>query len=142
MKEIVKQYTNGEVTVVWQPDKCIHSTICFRELPEVFDPNKRPWVDATGASTERIVAQVQRCPSGALSFFMNSGETEEPPPRMQVSAEVVPNGRLLIHGTLTLKLKTGEEVIRNETTAFCRCGGSANPPFCDGTHAKTGFKDE
>lgn len=140
MNEIVKKYTNGEVTIVWQPAKCIHSTICFRELPEVFDPNKRPWINATGASTERIVAQVRRCPSGALSFFMNSGEIEEPQPLMQVSAEVVPNGPLLIHGSLTLKLKTGEEVARNGTTAFCRCGGSANPPFCDGTHARIGFK--
>ena len=142
MKEVIKNYTNGEVTVVWQPARCIHSTICFRELPEVFDPNKRPWVNALGATTETIVAQVRRCPSGALSFFMNSGEIAEPEPQKQSTAEVVPNGPLLIHGTLKLILKSGEEVVNTGTTAFCRCGGTANPPFCDGTHAKIGFKDE
>jgi uncharacterized Fe-S cluster protein YjdI len=142
MTEIIKNYTNGEVTVVWQPSKCIHSTICFRELPEVFNPNKRPWVNASGANTETIVAQVRRCPSGALSFFMNSGEIKEPVAETQMSAEVVPNGPLLIYGTVTLKLKSGVEVIKTGTTAFCRCGGSASAPYCDGTHAKIGFRDE
>jgi uncharacterized Fe-S cluster protein YjdI len=142
MTEIIKNYTNGEVTVVWQPSKCIHSTICFRELPEVFNPNKRPWVNAAGANTETIVAQVRRCPSGALSFFMNSGEIKEPVAETQMSAEVVPNGPLLIYGTVTLKLKSGVEVIKTGTTAFCRCGGSASAPYCDGTHAKIGFRDE
>ena len=142
MNEIVKNYTNGEVTVVWQPGKCIHSTICFRELPEVFNPNKRPWVNAAGANTETIVAQVRRCPSGALSFFMNSGEIREPVAETQMSAEVVPNGPLLIHGTVRVKLKSGVEVIKTGTTAFCRCGGTTSAPYCDGTHAKIGFKDE
>jgi uncharacterized Fe-S cluster protein YjdI len=63
-----KTYTNGEVTVVWQPHLCAHSTICFRGLPAVFDPRRRPWVDCSAASTEAIVNQVKRCPSGALSI--------------------------------------------------------------------------
>ena len=77
MSEIIKRYTNGEVTVIWQPAKCIHSTICFRGLPEVFDPGKRPWVNAQGASTERIVDQINQCPSGALSYYMNSEESDQ-----------------------------------------------------------------
>ncbi|HYV02956.1 MAG TPA: (4Fe-4S)-binding protein [Blastocatellia bacterium] len=142
MSEIVKKYTNGEVTIVWQPAKCIHSTICFRELPDVFDPNKRPWVNSQGADTATIVAQVRRCPSAALSYYMNCGETAEPERDLQIGAEVVPNGPLLIHGELKLTLKNGQLMTRTGTTAFCRCGGTATPPFCDGTHAKIGFKDE
>jgi len=65
------KYTNGEVTVVWKPDTCIHSRICWTELKEVFDPAKRPWVNMAGGSTERIIEQVRKCPSGALSYFMN-----------------------------------------------------------------------
>jgi CDGSH-type Zn-finger protein len=106
------------------------------------DPKKRPWVNALGATTETIVAQVRRCPSDALSVLMNCGEIAEPEPQEQISGEVVPNGSLLIHGRLKLKLTRGEEVVKTGTTAFCRCGGSANSPFCDGTHAKIGFKDE
>jgi uncharacterized Fe-S cluster protein YjdI len=71
MKDIIKKYTNGEVTVIWQPSKCIHSTICFQGLPEVFDPQKRPWVTIEGASTNQIFDQVKECPSGALSIQTN-----------------------------------------------------------------------
>jgi uncharacterized Fe-S cluster protein YjdI len=75
MKEITKKYSNAEVTVIWKPNLCIHSTICFNGLPKVFDPQARPWVNVEGASTEEIVDQVKECPSGALSYHMNDEET-------------------------------------------------------------------
>jgi len=74
MKEIIKKYTNGEIAVVWEPSKCIHSTICFKGLPEVFDPSKRPWVTIEGASTNQIINQVKGCPSGALSIQTNESK--------------------------------------------------------------------
>lgn len=77
MKEITKKYSNGEVTVIWKPNLCIHSTICFNGLPQVFDPKGRPWVNIEGASTGEIVDQVKSCPSGALSYYMNIEETEK-----------------------------------------------------------------
>jgi uncharacterized Fe-S cluster protein YjdI len=77
MKEIIKKYTNGEVTVIWQPDMCIHSTICFNGLPQVFDPQKRPWVNIDGASTTEIIDQVKACPSGALNYQMNISKENE-----------------------------------------------------------------
>lgn len=67
-------YTNGEVTVVWQPKLCQHSGNCVRGLPSVFDYKKRPWVDANGATTEQIINQVNKCPSGALTFIINDDE--------------------------------------------------------------------
>jgi uncharacterized Fe-S cluster protein YjdI len=69
--EVKRKYSNGEVTIVWKPDLCIHAANCFNELPEVFAPWDRPWVHPEGASTERIIQQVKRCPSGALSFIRN-----------------------------------------------------------------------
>ena len=80
MKDITKKYTNGEVTIVWKPSTCIHSTICWKRatgLPEVFNPMERPWIKPEGASTERIVEQVKKCPSGALNYFFNAEENEE-----------------------------------------------------------------
>jgi uncharacterized Fe-S cluster protein YjdI len=74
MKDITKKYSNGAVTVIWQPAKCIHSTICFNGLPEVFDPQKRPWVNIEGATTEQIVNQVKECPSGALTYELNDAK--------------------------------------------------------------------
>lgn len=67
-KEVIKRYTNGEITVIWQPSLCVHSAICFRGLPAVFDPRRRPWVVLDGQATDAVVAQVEECPSGALSF--------------------------------------------------------------------------
>ena len=67
-KEIIKRYSNGEITVVWQPSLCVHSAICARGLPKVFDPRRRPWVILEGFDSETIVNQVERCPSGALSI--------------------------------------------------------------------------
>lgn len=65
---MTKRYSNGEVTIIWKPELCVHSGICATGLPAVFDPKRRPWVDASAASTQEIVDQVRRCPSGALSM--------------------------------------------------------------------------
>lgn len=142
MKDNTRHYTNGEVTVVWQPEVCIHSRVCFSNLPEVFDPRQRPWVNIAGADTARIVAQVQQCPSGALSFFMND---EAPAAGRNPAAEAgnlvepVPNGPLLVHGNLTVKDAQGQKTSKSKVTAFCRCGLSNNKPYCDGSHVAGGF---
>lgn len=63
-------YSNGEVTIVWKPDLCIHSGNCVRGLPEVFKPKEKPWITPEGSNTQRMIEQVKKCPSGALSYFM------------------------------------------------------------------------
>jgi uncharacterized Fe-S cluster protein YjdI len=70
-EDVYKEYTNGEVTVVWQSIKCIHSRVCCTGLPEVFDPMKRPWINVHAASTEKIKKQVDLCPTGALCWYEN-----------------------------------------------------------------------
>ncbi|MEI9934207.1 MAG: (4Fe-4S)-binding protein [Ferruginibacter sp.] len=62
------KYSNHEITVIWKPNMCIHSTHCFSGLLEVFDPRKKPWIDLTKAETNRIIEQIKKCPSGALSY--------------------------------------------------------------------------
>ena len=69
------KYSNAEVTILWQPNKCIHSGICFRGLPTVFDPRKKPWINPEEASMQAIVEQVKKCPSGALSILNSSTAT-------------------------------------------------------------------
>jgi uncharacterized Fe-S cluster protein YjdI len=63
-----RRYTNGEVTILWQPKLCVHCGICARGLPQVFKPNERPWVTPENATTQQLVEQVGKCPSGALSI--------------------------------------------------------------------------
>lgn len=71
-----RQYTNGEITVFWIPSKCIHATTCFRELIEVFNPGRRPWVIMDGAPTRRITEVVNKCPTQAITWKYNKDLTE------------------------------------------------------------------
>lgn len=69
--DVTKHYTNGEITVVWKSALCAHSTICWKGLINVFNPKEHPWIKIDGASSNEITEQVKKCPSGALSFFVN-----------------------------------------------------------------------
>ena len=66
-----KEYTNGEVTVIWKAELCKHAGICVKTLPNVYKPKERPWINAENGSTEELIAQIQKCPSGALTYRMN-----------------------------------------------------------------------
>jgi len=52
------------------------------------------------------------------------------------------NGPLKVRGNLEITSGTGRVVARVTSTYLCRCGGSANKPFCDGTHTKIGFRSD
>jgi uncharacterized Fe-S cluster protein YjdI len=63
-----RTYENGEIRVIWRPALCAHSGVCVRGLGQVFRPRERPWIDVRAAPSDRITAQVDQCPSGALSW--------------------------------------------------------------------------
>lgn len=69
--ETTKTYSNGEITIVWKPGKCIHSGVCVRTLPQVYNPKAKPWIAMGNATTEELKAQLSKCPSGALSYYLN-----------------------------------------------------------------------
>ena len=138
-EDITKTYSNDAITVVWKPAMCIHSTHCFTELPAVFNPKARPWVNAAGASTQRIIDQVDRCPSKALSYVWNDKQaTGNAPANTRVV--VTANGPLMVHGSLLVQTADGQETTKREVTAFCRCGASQHKPYCDGSHAAVSFE--
>ena len=145
-KETLK-YTNDEVTVIWKPKVCIHSTICWKGLIEVFNPNERPWIKMDGATTEKIIEQVRRCPSGALSYYLNEEKAANEDANKVVAeaanmlkVEVTPNGPYLIKTECLIVHSDGREETKTGTVALCRCGASVNKPYCDGTHRKIGFE--
>ncbi|WP_420581928.1 (4Fe-4S)-binding protein [Reichenbachiella sp.] len=130
----IKHYTKDNVTVKWQSDICIHSEKCFHGLSEVFNPKQRPWVNMDGASSEEIIAQVNKCPSGALSILGESQDSEQ-----EIIIETMSNGPLMVYGNMKVK-HDGKEITKtNKVTAFCRCGASENKPYCDGAHKKIDF---
>lgn len=52
------------------------------------------------------------------------------------------NGPFIVKRLQTLRNSKGEALEVSRSIALCRCGGSANKPFCDGTHARNGFSGE
>jgi uncharacterized Fe-S cluster protein YjdI len=139
-------YSNGEVTVVWKPKQCIHSTLCWKGLSAVFNPKEKPWIKIEGAGTEQIIEQVRKCPSGALSYYLNKEAPENEPDKVVAEAaralkvEVTPNGPYLIKTECLIVHSDGREETKTGTVALCRCGASANKPYCDGGHKKIGFE--
>lgn len=70
-KNLKKEYTNGEITVVWESGKCIHSGNCVRNNPDVFQPKEKPWIKIDASSSEKILDTVKKCPSAALTSYKN-----------------------------------------------------------------------
>lgn len=141
-REIIKEYTKGDFTVVWKPRRCIHSEICVKILPEVYNPNEKPWIKAENASIDELKDQINKCPSGALSYYLKN-ESKKSTDTMSegTKVEVMANGPLLVHGHLEITGSDGKKENKERTTAFCRCGASNNKPYCDGTHKKVDFSD-
>jgi len=142
-KEIIKEYKREGISVIWKPRKCIHAAVCVNTLPDVYKPDDKPWINPQNASVEALREQIDRCPSGALSYRL-ADENNEPKNEnssMSQKVEVVPNGPLMVHGELEITKVDGSKETKKRTTAFCRCGASENKPFCDGGHKKIDFED-
>lgn len=157
-----RQYSNGEITVFWKPSKCIHATTCFRELIEVFNPGRRPWVNMEGAPTRRIIEVVKKCPTQALEWKYNKDMDESllsanhnvaeevTPETLSVETEtkkaarinIMKNGPIVVEGDFKVTGSDGNILRTMIMTSFCRCGGSKSMPYCDGTHRKIGFIDD
>jgi len=139
MGGLKKKYVKGDLTVVWQPDLCIHSKKCFKGLPNVFNPANRPWVNLDDASNKTIRKQVDNCPSGALSYEKHETESGTIENNDIMTVDVSNNGPILIKGPVAVSYNGKQEIREMKTTAFCRCGASGNKPFCDGSHKRVGF---
>ena len=135
---VTKEYVTDEIVVEWEPSLCFHSRNCVRALPRVFDEKRRPWVKVDAASADEVEAAVARCPSGAL----RARRVGIRPLRLQGAPQIraSADGPLLVSGGVRVVDGDGGILFEGEKAALCRCGGSANKPFCDGTHKKIGFR--
>jgi len=61
-----KSYEGRDVTVSFDPEVCQHSGNCVKGLPAVFETGRSPWITPDAALADEVIAQVSRCPSGAL----------------------------------------------------------------------------
>jgi CDGSH-type Zn-finger protein/uncharacterized Fe-S cluster protein YjdI len=132
-----RRYSGAEGDITYNLRRCIHAEQCVHRLAQVFDPSKRPWINADAADTEAIQQVIPACPSGALHFLPKTGAGEAVPAENTV--RLWTDGPLQLTGDLAITGATVE--IESETRAtLCRCGGSQNKPFCDNTHKTNGFQ--
>lgn len=160
-----RRYKNNDITVYWKPDACVHASYCYRELIEVFDPGRRPWVDMNGATTDRIIEVVNMCPTEALTWKWNTEEKnreispdqtnhvifrrpellaadEKAVLENPVSVKIMMDGPIVIKGDFSFQYSGNRKEMKDGIISICRCGASSHMPFCDGNHRKIGFEDK
>lgn len=135
MSAKVEEYRGRSITIRFDGSKCIHSRFCVLGQPGVFRANvEGPWIDPDAADPERIAEVAHRCPSGAITYERHDGGADEAAPAVN-TARVLENGPVVLHGELVLD---GQPIGTRAT--LCRCGGSNNMPFCDGSHETVEFE--
>lgn len=128
------------ITVTWSRKRCLHAAECLMRLPPVFEVGRKPWIEPENAEADAIARTIGRCPTGSLKYTRNDGGPDETPDA-ENTIRVGRNGPLWVRGNLVLADTDGNEVAREMRVALCRCGQSANKPFCDGAHIATGFRE-
>ncbi len=133
-------YLGQEITIHDNRGICSHAGFCTSGLPAVWRMGVEPWIDPDGAGVEAIIATIAKCPSGALGYSLKGVEhrDRDRQPGIQVSKD----GPYDVTGPVELIGVSKGEGATVERYALCRCGGSKNKPFCDGTHWSIDFKDD
>jgi CDGSH-type Zn-finger protein/uncharacterized Fe-S cluster protein YjdI len=121
------------VRIIFDAAKCIHARQCVLARPDVFVPNvPGEWIHPDRASPEEIAELAHNCPSGAITYQRLDGGPNETAPLVNV-VRVRESGPLAFHADIRL------ETAREWRATLCRCGASANKPWCDGSHKAVGF---
>jgi CDGSH-type Zn-finger protein/uncharacterized Fe-S cluster protein YjdI len=125
-----------DVTIIFDGSRCIHSRGCVLSQPTVFVPNvPGAWIHPDGASPDEVMRTAFNCPSGAIRVKLNSGlAASDQSPKVN-TLRLRENGPLAIEAELVVDGKPAA----SPRATLCRCGQSANKPFCDGAHVATGF---
>ncbi len=71
-EERTVKYANDTITVLWRPDRCIHSAICIKGLGNVYDVRRKKWIEVNADTPEQIANQIDKCPSKALAYEWNA----------------------------------------------------------------------
>ena len=138
--ELTREYTTPAITVQWFAGRCIHSANCVRALHDVFDPQRRPWIDPTAATADEVAAAVLRCPTGALHFVRHDGAAQEMPDE-PTTLTPIRNGPLYVRGDVEARALDGTLVRRDTRMSLCRCGLAGKLPFCDNSCRKTHWRE-
>jgi CDGSH-type Zn-finger protein len=140
VKDKLRSWKGKDITIHDNRGVCSHDGACVDLLPAVFEKGRKPWINPDGASVREIVAVIEKCPSGALSYTIGNITCTalDREPAIKVSK----NGPFEITGDILLKDDINSKPQSAEHYTLCRCGGSKNKPFCDGSHFEIKFVDD
>lgn len=122
------------ITVSDDRSVCVHAGFCGNRLSNVWKMTRETDDSVVRA---QVMAMVERCPSGALTYTVDGVEVE---PVLPVEVAVVADGPLWVTGGIPVQRSDGEPFETRNRVTLCRCGHSSNKPLCDGSHDKVGFK--
>jgi CDGSH-type Zn-finger protein len=134
-----RDYVGRTVTVHDNRLFCSHATHCTHLSPGAFNVKARPWINPDGEAEARLIATVEACPSGALSYTKDGVLYRDDPGR-KPALHIDRNGPYLVTGGPAIEAEI--QPPSPEHYALCRCGKSRNLPYCDGSHWDVNFKDE
>ncbi len=133
-------YVGKNITIHDNRGICAHAGQCTDNLASVWKMNTEPWIAPDGATVDAIIETIRKCPSGALSYSLEKVEYRDRDRKPMVT--VSKDGPYQVTGGIELVGVPRGEGASTEHYTLCRCGGSKNKPFCDGTHWHIKFKDE
>lgn len=136
----VNSFANDAIRVTWSRMRCTHVAACVMNLPPVFEPGRRPWIDLDRGSADAIARAVQHCPTGALHFERLDGGEQESTPTLN-TALISRNGPIHLRGDIEVLDESGATILRDTRVSLCRCGHSTHRPLCDYSHAAAEFRD-
>lgn len=133
-------YNGKHITIHDNRGICAHAGYCTDGLSSVFRMKEEPWIHPNSEEAKDIIAIIEKCPSGALSYSIdavqhidNGGDP---------SIFIAPNGPYVISGGAILTATESDSESITDHCTLCRCGGSKNKPLCDGSHWDIKFDEE
>lgn len=133
-------YAGKKITIHDNRSICAHAGVCTDKLANVFRMKQEPWIDPDAAGIDEIIAVIQKCPSGALSYTIEN--TDIPVQDAEASIFIAPNGPYVVSFCPDLQGAEWREGASKQQYTLCRCGASKNKPFCDGSHWSVEFTDD
>ncbi len=133
-------YIGDEVTIYFNKRLCNDCEECYTKFPSVFGSQGQIDIHPEVEDMEKIIGVIQNCPSGALSYTADDLAIIDP--AREPAIFIIKNGPYQVQGSIELLDVEKGDRASDEHYVLCRCGGSANKPFCDGTHKNNGFRDD
>ena len=138
--DTLQTYESPHITVHFNRSICSGAAECLHNLPSVFKNASVDWIHPGEAPVADVIATVNKCPSGALTYTMENVTTITG--ASEAAVKIVKNGPYEITGPVKFAPPKWSENASKTKFALCRCGKSANNPFCDHSHGEQKWEDD